>query len=447
MTCCGSSHSSLHRDGEYDGFHAAFNASEPQSSAGGGEGHLSLDGDSGPARAVPSAASAAEEERNFLRGPRVWDGSNTIDDSHPSVTIASLKERLSSQPADAKIQDAILQLIEQWKADRESVSPIRDMRDIIEPIRALPPSLERLEKMNTFARTLGEPNVLATFLDMLRDSDSRAGSQEQRLSRLSIKSDVRHSAYGWSAFSLLDSKNELLPSTSESCRARDEVYPEWEVTVNVWQRNTHAEGFESGAVFDAGVVAEPPHTHSFDFVSCVSIGRMEQTQYRQVDALDAQTFSKPGERYHNIALRHVDEVWPPHRYGADAYLAEIAPCFTIAQGETYFVQSDWIHDVAIDARHAETKPTITFLLSSETKATSHVYMSESMDAFHRANPSIKEACTALEPHERNSCFEAISAYLRGHDNKLDLKSIIGFESKYGFFHRNARDVAEKPTHS
>jgi len=215
--------------------------------------------------------------------------------------------------------------------------------------------------MNSIIRTLGRPEALATFLDMLRDSATRDGTKEQELCRFKLQSVRLHSIYGWCGNTLLvesfdgPTKGTYTPLPGLGERLGNSTSA-WNLTIHVWQPNETAKGFPITAPLEKGSILEPPHSHPFDFVSTVVKGVMHQSIYAQND--DVGGTSTDG-RYSQIPLEHVDGVWPPHDFRETCTLKTLEHRVMLKQGDSYHMPCHWIHDVEIDGNTAVSKPAIT----------------------------------------------------------------------------------------
>src|SRR5438093_7327774 len=59
-------------------------------------------------------------------------------------------------------RQAVLALLERWHNKREDVEPIASIRAILDTIRVLPRSDERVTRMSTFLGIFGQPQNFAT---------------------------------------------------------------------------------------------------------------------------------------------------------------------------------------------------------------------------------------------------------------------------------------------
>jgi hypothetical protein len=113
------------------------------------------------------------------------------------LTLRETKQALSTGFVNAEISEELTSMLSAWKADSSSVDPISALQNIVEKVRTLPPGDERIAGMNTVISVLGQPENLATYLDMMRDSATREGTLEQRLVQEQSIDDASHSKYGW----------------------------------------------------------------------------------------------------------------------------------------------------------------------------------------------------------------------------------------------------------
>src|SRR5688572_23150444 len=290
--------------------------------------------------------------------------------------LAEIRDTMTNLPPDPSVETALVSIINQWRADPTSVEPIGAVRAVLDRIRIMPRGDNRLAAMNTFVRTLGQANALATFLDMLRDSARWEGTPDEELTRWS-RNARKHAVYGWAGQTLLlFSGFEPTEGTTEPESGVLELLGEtpppavWGLSMHIWQPNPHAKAFPSGARIPSHVIVEPPHSHPFDFVSMVSQGRMHQSIYTQGRANDGQ-----GEgRYDGVLLEHVDGVWPEHIHRSTCEIATIEQSVALGAGDSYYLPCDMIHDVEIDATVAVNKPAITLFLCAEAVVKPHVYM-------------------------------------------------------------------------
>jgi hypothetical protein len=359
------------------------------------------------------------------------------------LSFVSIRDRMTRIPPNIAVERAILSVIEQWLNDPRSVEPIRHIQSLMDSMRALPRGEERLSQMNSFVRTLGKPQVLGTFLDMMRESSGRVGTREQELSWISQNAS-KHCLYGWCGQTLLIlSSTETTEGTLEPEPGVRELFlgesppAVWGLSMHIWQPNPHAKGFESGRRIEPGIILEPPHSHPFDFASMVVIGEMYQSIYAQRDSRDAfaqVNSAVPAGRYDGVKLEHVDGVWPPHNHRSSCELFTLEERVPLRAGDSYYMPCDKIHDVELEAITASKTPTITLFLGSEAVVKPHVFMAPSMADFHELNPDLKHSGRALAPKDWHAKFQAVASYLRGKNPTLNLDNIVRHEGGYAFFH-------------
>ncbi len=350
-------------------------------------------------------------------------------------SLASIRDTMTQLPPDAATKQTMLSIIQRWRGDPESIEPIGALRDVLDGIRALSRGDARLAAMNTFVRTLGTAEALATFLDMMRDSADRVGTKDEELTRFS-RNARKHAVYGWAGQTLLlFSGFEPTSGTVEPEKGVLELLGEnpppavWGLSMHIWQPNPNAKGFSSGADIGSNLIVEPPHSHPFDFASMVATGVMRQSIYAQ-GAADGEG----NDRYDGVRLEHVDGVWPEHQYRTTCELSTLEAGVTFRAGDSYYLPSDMIHDVEFDAKVAATTPAVTLFLASEAVVKPHVYMSEIMADAHDADPGLKEQGGALSPDAWRAKLTAVSAYLRGEQDTLRLEEIVNHQGDYAFFH-------------
>lgn len=138
--------------------------------------------------------------------------------------------------------------------------------------------------------------------------------------------------------------------------------------------------------------------------------------------------------YDGIPLQHVDGVWPPHAFRNTVLLRTLEHRVQLQAGDVYYMPCGWIHDVEVDARRAVLHPPITLFLSSEYTVMPDVYMTGAMADFHEAHPQVKSLGTAIPEGRWHDKLKAISDYLRGHCDHLNLNEIVRHDGNYAFFH-------------
>jgi len=252
---------------------------------------------------------------------------------------------------------------------------------------------------------------------------------------MSMLQNVRmHSIYGWCGNTMLVESGRVpvagtYPVLAGLAEKMGNPASSWNLTLHVWQPNTRAQGFTVLEDKPAASIAEPPHSHPFDFVSSVVKGSMRQSIYRQVDAASPRR-----GRYADVALEHVDGVWPPHDHRSTVGLDVLEERVVLGPGDTYYMPCDMIHDVEIDPVAAAQTPTITLFMSSEYMIIPHAYMARSMADYHFAHPNIKALASPIPPQSWHAKLEALSNYLTGRSMTLSLPDIVQFEGDYAFFH-------------
>lgn len=352
------------------------------------------------------------------------------------LSLTEIRDMMGGLSADPAIERDIEAIVQQWRVDPRSLEPIAAIRAVLDRIRIHPRGDARLAAMNTFVRMLGEREALATFLDMLRDSAGRLGTDEEKLTRWSRQAR-KHAVYGWAGQTLLlfsgfePTDGTTVPEEGVVDLVGETPPPAvWGLSMHIWQPNPTAEGFSSGGRIASDIVVEPPHSHPFDFASMVSTGTMRQSIYRQgcADGTGVEG------RYDGVSLEHVDGVWPEHHYRSTCELTTVEQSVAVGPGDSYFLPCDVIHDVEFNVDVAATAPAITLFLASEVVVKPHVYMAASMADAHDAEPQLKEQGSALSQSAWNQKLEAVSAYLRGEQDTLRLDDIVNHRGKYAFFH-------------
>ena len=378
-------------------------------------------------------------EIGFSNGPHAPEGTRGMLE-YPALT--SMRDALADEKnIDPLTSRKINTVIEHWRNDPNTVEPMAEMQNILEHARRIPRSDQRVILMNTIVRTLGRPDTLATFLDMLRDSATRHGTREQEICRLKLQNVKMHSIYGWCGNTLLvESFDQPTEGTHKTMLGLGERLGNstsaWNLTIHVWQPNLTAKGFPVNATLESGVLIEPPHSHPFDFVSTVVKGVMHQSIYAQNNNVGL-TPKDSNDRYGRTTLEHVDGVWPPHDFRETRTLETLEHRVLLNEGDSYYMPCDWIHDVEIDGDTAVSKPTITLFFSSEYMVMPHVYMTKAMADFHERNPDIKRNGIPISENAWHAKLKAIARYLRGESTTLDLNEIVKYPGEYAFFHVNS----------
>jgi hypothetical protein len=335
---------------------------------------------------------------------------------------------------DSTIQRSLIALLERWRIEPEKSTPLQDLQDVLEIVRRKSRGEERTRCLNTIVRTLGEPETLATVLDILRLAINKEGTGEQQLAKLSQEGKW-HAVYGWCGqTAVVLSREEPTDGTaSPTDRGLEEKlgYPPtlWWLSIHIWQPNPKAKGFESGKRPEPNVILEPPHSHPFDFVSMVSIGSMRQSIYSSLGA----SVERAEGRYAGVLLEHVDGVWPPHDHQDRVALRTVEDQVLLAAGDSYYMPCHRIHDVEIDAGPATHAPTISLFMATETLMVPHVYMAKSMLDYHEAHPAILDDARPLSVEAWQDKLAAVSDYLRG-KSSLRLDDIVKTDQEYAFFH-------------
>lgn len=355
--------------------------------------------------------------------------------------LQRIPDYLKSLTPNPLVREAILSLMERWHDRRSTAEPLASIRTLLDSIRLLPRGVERLNCMNTLLQTLGQPEVFATFLDMVRDSSQRSGTREQALSEISRKSS-KHAVYGWCGQTRLAlsgsavTNNTLTPEPGVQAFLGKTPTSAWALSMHIWQPNARAQGFVCGHRDVPNVIAEPPHSHPFDFASIVVIGQLHESVYAQCDS-DLALTKKGTEikkgRYDGLILEHVHGVWPPHDYREASQVMTLEDRVEINVGDSYFMSGSTIHDVQIDADVAQSKPAITLFLRSESFVKPHVYMAPAMADFHALHPDLKNQGYPLAEDAWNEKLELVADYVRGKSPTLDLSAIVKYDSEYAFF--------------
>lgn len=383
--------------------------------------------------------SRTHPKPEFSSGPRAPEGTRGMLEH---TTLSSMRDALTNGNVDLPTIQEVNTIIERWRNDPNTMEPFAEMQNVLERVRKIPRGDERVILMNSIVRTLGRPDTLATFLDMLRDSATRHGTKEQELCRLKLQNVKMHSIYGWCGNTLvvesLDQPTEgtykpIPPGLGERLGNSTSA---WNLTIHIWQPNLTAKGFPISTPLEKEALIEPPHSHPFDFVSIVVKGAMHQSIYAQHDAVESVS-TNSADRYSQTALEHVDGVWPPHDSRETRTLKTLEHRVLLREGDSYHLPCDWIHDVEIDGDTAVSKPTITLFFSSEYMVMPHVYMTKAMADFHERNPDIKRNGIPISENAWHAKLKAIARYLRGESTTLDLNEIVKYPGEYAFFHVNS----------
>jgi hypothetical protein len=359
------------------------------------------------------------------------------------MLISEIRDRMNSLALHGETARTIQGLLDDWRRDRNATMPIQTIRQLLDSIREFPRGDERTAAMNTVVRTLGTADALATLLDMMRDSATRAGSREQELSLYS-RLERKHSVYGWCGQTkLVCSSPDPTSGTLRSEAGVQEILGSvpatmWGLNIHIWQPNPFAKGFPSGKRLEPGVVVEPPHSHPFDFASMVAIGSMHQSIYAERGP--AGSAAHPGAkktdgRYDGLTLEHVSGVWPPHADQEPAQVITLEERVFLSAGDSYYMPCNMIHDVEVDVVTASMRPAITLFLRSEGVVKPHVYMARSMADFHAANPDIEHSGEPMPEAGWHAKLGLVSDYLRGNISELVLDDVVKQDGEYAFFHR------------
>jgi hypothetical protein len=350
-------------------------------------------------------------------------------------SLAASRELLTAMSPDPETEASIVRLFDSWRNKPISATPLQDLREIVEMLRLRHRNPYRIAGMNTLIRHLGQRHNLADFLEMMREAMRRESTVEQEIALIS-QLGKWHSIYGWCGQTIVvTSAPNPVSSTSKPKRegvAESLEYPRplWWISIHVWQPNANAAGFPSGKRFEPELIVEPPHTHPFDFVSMVSVGKMRQSIYRPATGAEGVD---PG-RYAGVTLQKVDGVWPPHNQNQPTAVEAVEQSVVLSEGDSYFLPYNVIHDVEISANGARETPTITLFMASESLDTADVYMAESMLDYHECNPDILAKAKPMERADWDSKLQLLAEYLRGNKQTLRLQDLVQSETDYAFFH-------------
>lgn len=360
------------------------------------------------------------------------------------MPLSLARDYMTSLAPDTDTREAILSVVEKWLDNPNTGEPLSSIRTILDSIRLLPRGDKRLKSMNTLVRTLGQPDVFAIFLDMVRAASQRLGTREQALSEISRKSS-KHAVYGWcgqtrlALSSIEPNHNTLKPEIGVQNFLGKTPTSAWALSMHIWQPNALAKGFSCGRQTVPNVIAEPPHSHPFDFASMVVIGEMHQSIYTQLDPQQQSPIQKEATiqkgRYDGIILEHVHGVWPPHEHRETGELMTLEDRILMKSGDSYYMSCDTIHDVQIDANVASKKPAITLFLRSESFVKPHVYMASSMADFHEIHPNLKDQGYPLSENDWDEKLKLVADYVRGKNSTLNLDHVVKYDNEYAFFHR------------
>jgi hypothetical protein len=316
-----------------------------------------------------------------------------------SPNLLSSRDALSAGHCDERNGAAITGILAGLGQGRtDAAGTLGKLQVLLEQIRHTPKGIARVSQMNAFVRTLGRADNLALFLELMRTSLKSAQLSDRQIAERS-RSGLTHCLYGWAGQShvLYSERNPLPATTLAGNGVEDHMgYPvaEWHASIHIWQPNPEAQAFKSLKRSEPGVLAEPPHSHPFSFVSYVSIGAMRESVYQEASA---PAPAGSADRYQGVDLERVDGVWPPHRDYVRRRLRTIEDRVDLVQGQSYFMSPDMIHDVEVDKATSADRPAITFFLCSETTQVPNSYMVPSMAEFHRGHPDLTRQGKPLDP--------------------------------------------------
>lgn len=342
----------------------------------------------------------------------------TLDDEAIS-TLQSSRDTASAIEINQGLHDAMMAPIEAWRSNPVGATPVTKMTTVLETMRAISDSPERRLAMVTAARTLGEAETLASWLDILVDSDERypEGSEEHTAVQ-SMKNYHHHSGYGHLHMRLVNS------AEGESEGTKGSPNPEWSIGISAWQPATRT-FFKSETTLNLPeVVVEPPHRHPYAFASKIVRSSMIQSIYTP-ECIQADTPAHTGEgRYKGITFACVDGLWPPHtrQDRIPHYLTATEHRVQLNEGDAYFLPTGLVHDVEIDLERNKTRPHVTCLISSESimqNPESDVFMEQPMLDYHDKYPHLKKTMKPMTSKVWRTSCQKLAAYLRGGDS-LDL---------------------------
>ncbi|CCN85665.1 hypothetical protein VIBNISFn27_870049 [Vibrio nigripulchritudo SFn27] len=348
------------------------------------------------------------------------------------LTFSEIKEKLNNGYRNSNIDKRIKDILSSVDNKNESKSSLTELRMIIDSVRNIPIGEERIRCMNSIVRTLGEKENLSILLDILGNADYSENPDDRYIVERA-KNAKMHSVYGWCGNTL------LLESTSNTLEATQSCDPmignllgndtsTWNLTIHIWQPNTKAIGFD--CLKSQNIIAEPPHSHPFDFASCVVTGKLKQSIYEEQDGNES-----PKGHYRDIELVQVDGVWPPHNVNRPKLLYSKENQVVICEGDSYYMPCNMVHDVEIDPTSALTTPAITLFLSSEYLVMPHAFICQSMADYHNKNTDLKVHAKPLSSKRWHDKIKAISSYLKGEKETLNLNDIVEYPGDYAFFHK------------
>ncbi|WP_448698231.1 hypothetical protein ACFGVR_15540 [Mucilaginibacter sp. AW1-3] len=359
------------------------------------------------------------------------------------MSLCEIRDYLTKLEPDPAVEETILSSLEGWQVNPEAGEPLFVIHSMLDSFRLLPRNNERVRRMNTFVRTLGRPDIFAEFLDMIRAASLRTDTREQALTKASRLSS-KHAVYGWSGqtrLALSGTKatvNTVIPEPGVQNFLGKTPTSAWSLSMHIWQPNVRAEGFLCGHREDENIIAEPPHSHPFDFASMLVTGKLHQSIYLQKDANTSLSQTENRQlkgRYDGIALEHVHGVWPPHDGREECAVMTLNERVELRAGDSYYMSAETIHDVQIDANIAQDTPAITLFLRSESFVKPHVYMAPQMADFHETHPDLKNQGSPLTEKAWNAKLTLVADYVRGKTTILNLSEIVNYDNEYAFFHR------------
>lgn len=346
--------------------------------------------------------------------------------------LAWCRDAATTLAPDLAVRDAVTALIDEGAADHEGARPLGRLAELLDTMRTVPRGDDRLRAMNTLVRTLGEPERLATFLDLLAGA-SQPGRTEAPLTMLS-RGARKHSLYGWRSTILAASGDAptagTVPHRSGVSDFLEFSPAKWGLHLHVWQPNRTATRFPAGNRRHPGTVAEPPHSHPFDFASMVVSGTLRESTYAKAQDPDDARHG----RYAGVPLEHVDGVWPPHHHLGTCGLDTVDDRVELHAGESYIMTFDAIHDVEVETGPAATHPPISLFLASEAMVRPDVFLAPELHAYHLAHPNLERTGVPLGDDAWRAKLGAIGEYLRGERAELDLDPLLGHDSTYAFSH-------------
>jgi hypothetical protein len=202
-------------------------------------------------------------------------------------------------------------------------------------------------------RTIGEPEILATWLDILRYTYSRQDAEGKEVCKV-LLSYRSHSRYGHCKLLMLVSGREATEATitilDKANLHRIKNAPQWDMVLSIWQPIASSTRYPSATRAEPHLLLEPPHSHPFDFVSKVVAGSLRQSVYRPTTR---ERSSAASDRYSGTRFFCVDRTWPPHEHRKEAWLETVENRVLLRGGDSYFMPSDLIHDVEMDMAVAE----------------------------------------------------------------------------------------------